>query len=115
MTPRQKQCLDFIARHIGERGTSPSYREIAAALGLASTSSVSRLVVALIDRGHLFRETGCGARKLVLVLPANEARDLIGRLDGSPTVYGETQVDPNLHRALRDFLCNIAGDDRRAA
>ncbi len=67
MTPRQRDVLDFMARYIADRGFSPSYEEIAAALGLASKSGAYRMVIGLIQRGYLKREhtLGC-SRNLVL-------------------------------------------------
>ncbi len=115
MTPQQKRCLDFIRDHIARHGVSPSYREIAKGLGLKSTAGVSRLVAALIIRGHLYRESEYSARSLAPTQPLHEARQLIDRLDHCPQVYGETRIDPNLHRALRDFLCSASGATRSAA
>lgn len=53
MTPRQKQCLDFIVGYHNERGVSPSYDDIKYGLGLVSKSGVHRLVHALAERGHI--------------------------------------------------------------
>lgn len=65
MTPRQKDCLDFVTRRIGETGIAPSYDEILDELGLSSKSSIARLVEALVDAGHLRRRPG-RARSLEL-------------------------------------------------
>ena len=51
LTRRQKQCFDFIKRHIDENGLSPSFDEIQHALGLASKSGAHRLVHSLKERG----------------------------------------------------------------
>lgn len=113
MTKRQKQLLDFIAAYIGEHGICPSYDEMRDALGLKSKSNINRIVVALIDRGYLVRETGCGVRNLRLSADPNQAKQLICRLDESIQVYGDTLVDPQLCRAIRDFLIGAA--DMRSA
>ena len=42
LTRRQADCLAVIKSHIAERGSSPSYSEIAAALGGRSLSTVTR-------------------------------------------------------------------------
>jgi repressor LexA len=56
ITPQQSKFLAFLTKHIMEKGCCPSYREIGKALGIKSTSGVSRLVSALVERGMLKRE-----------------------------------------------------------
>lgn len=54
MTPQQSRCLAYINGYIRDNGgVSPSYDEIKDALGLASKSSVGRLVNDLIGAGFL--------------------------------------------------------------
>ena len=53
LTRRQADCLAAIKAHIAERGSSPSYHEIAATLGVRSLSTVTRLLCALKQRGHI--------------------------------------------------------------
>ena len=55
MTPRQRDALAFIRTFIAATGTSPSYDEIAVALGLKNKSGVHRLVLALVEQGALRR------------------------------------------------------------
>lgn len=56
LTPKQGLLLDFIARYQREhRGVSPSFDEMAKAVGLASKSGVHRLVEGLVARGALER------------------------------------------------------------
>lgn len=56
LTPKQGALLDFIARYQREhRGVSPSFDEMAKAVGLASKSGVHRLVEGLVVRGALER------------------------------------------------------------
>jgi repressor LexA len=64
LTPRQKQVLDYVARYTAEKGFSPSYSEIMAACGWKSKSNVSRVVDALVARGHLNKLQG--ARRCLL-------------------------------------------------
>jgi len=47
--------LDFIARYQSEQGYSPSYEEIAEALGLASLATVHKHISALEAKGYLRR------------------------------------------------------------
>jgi repressor LexA len=55
LTGRQRQILTVIQKWALNRGYSPSNREIADAVGLASTSSVGRHLRALEDLGFLRR------------------------------------------------------------
>jgi len=55
MTPRHKECLDFIGAFWADKGYAPSYEEIRNALGAKSKSSVAALVVKLEERGYIRR------------------------------------------------------------
>lgn len=54
-TRRQKDCYDFIAARIAETGISPSFDEMADALGLRSKSGIHRIITALVERGKIVR------------------------------------------------------------
>jgi repressor LexA len=54
---RRQRILECIARTVGERGYPPSVREIADAVGLASTSAVHHHLIALERDGLLERGT----------------------------------------------------------
>lgn len=54
LTVKQAELLSFI-RHEAEKGRTPSYDEMALALGIASKSGVHRLVYALEERGYVQR------------------------------------------------------------
>ena len=56
LTPRRERILDFIAKFSAEEGYPPTVREIGAAVGLKSSSSVQFHLVALRDMGHLERD-----------------------------------------------------------
>ena len=71
LTPKQRVLLDFIARYQRERrGVSPSFDEMARALGLASKSGVHRLIEGLVARGALVRMLN-QARTLQIVATAS--------------------------------------------
>lgn len=56
LTPKQRECLDWLRRRLSETGgTCPSYDEIAEGLGLGSKSGVNRLLVAVEERGRIRR------------------------------------------------------------
>lgn len=56
LTPRQIEALRVIGRSIEMRGVAPTYREVAAALGLASLNRVAELFRALERAGCFTRE-----------------------------------------------------------
>lgn len=72
LTPKQRALLDFIARYQRERrGVSPSFDEMARALGLASKSGVHRLVEGLVARGALERLPNQARALRVVVTPSH--------------------------------------------
>lgn len=109
MTPRQKQCLDFITRYYREHGYSPSYVEISEGVNVASRSSVFRLVKELVAQGELKERRG-HARSLapMEIIEADRLRRIADRVrDGlqpePPTLAGAVQ-------ALRDIAAIIEGE-----
>jgi repressor LexA len=72
---RRQRIVDYIARTVDERGYPPSVREIADAVGLASTSAVHHHLIALERDGLLERGTH-SSRALRLTTPrATQAAD----------------------------------------
>lgn len=57
MTPKQKQCLDFIKSYISKFGISPSLREISQNSGFKSPSASHRIVGLLIRDGYITRDS----------------------------------------------------------
>lgn len=53
LSKKQKDVLDFITNYINGRGYSPSYSEIAEALGLSSKSTVFKHIQSLTERGFI--------------------------------------------------------------
>lgn len=53
LSRRQEQILTYISNFIRDRGRSPSYAEIASAIGLQSLGTVSAHVRALATAGYL--------------------------------------------------------------
>ncbi|OIO57071.1 MAG: transcriptional repressor LexA [Alphaproteobacteria bacterium CG_4_10_14_0_2_um_filter_63_37] len=56
--PRQIKLLDFLRRQQSETGQAPSYREIAEAMGWASTNAVSKALKELENEGLIRRLPG---------------------------------------------------------
>jgi repressor LexA len=79
LTWRQRKVLQAIRDSVQRRGYPPSLREIAAATGLSSVSSVSYQLAALQSKGYLRRDVG-------------QARTVEIRLPGQPAVRPEGQA-----------------------
>jgi repressor LexA len=56
LTARQRQAPDYITAFIDERGYPPTFREIAAHMGIQSTNAVNDHLKALERKGYLTRE-----------------------------------------------------------
>ena len=71
---RRQRILDCIARTVEERGYPPSVREIADAVGLASTSAVHHHLIALERDGLLERGTHSSRALRLIQRPGADAR-----------------------------------------
>ncbi|UCH63903.1 MAG: transcriptional repressor LexA [Fidelibacterota bacterium] len=69
LTTRQKQVFDYIHTRIEAGGPSPSFREIRAALGLRSLSTVGYHVRALTRAGYLVNTKGYHGKRALEVAP----------------------------------------------
>ncbi|MEB3328107.1 MAG: transcriptional repressor LexA [Candidatus Sericytochromatia bacterium] len=102
---RQDEVHAFIVRHVRENGYAPSIREICAALGLRSTSTVHYHLTALARRGIIQWEGGKNrAIKLLAGLPgeAPEARlvpkglPIVGRIAAGRPIEAIAEADEYL-------------------
>lgn len=91
---RRQRILDCIAQTVEERGFPPSVREIADAVGLASTSAVHHHLIALEREGLIERVSNAEERGL--------SRGL--RLTSRPTAAAPTKVTPFRMPIERDTL-----------
>lgn len=66
ITKKQLQILQYIEAYLEENHSSPSYREIAAGLGLSSVSAVAEHVENLVEKGALKKVDGA-ARTLEIL------------------------------------------------
>ena len=71
---RRQRILDCIARTVEERGYPPSVREIADAVGLASTSAVHHHLIALEREGLIERGTNASRALRVTARPEPVSR-----------------------------------------
>ncbi len=126
LTERQNEALEFVREHIREQRKPPTFAEIGRALGIRSTNAVSKLVRALVDKGHLAHTphvahgisladtdplaAGNSAAPLLLVLGrvSSAAPD---RLRVRPSAY--LTIDPLLLGRADPDACLVAraGDD----
>lgn len=68
LTPRQRKVLEYLRESVETRGYPPSMREVGAAVGLASTSSVSHQLRTLERLGFIKRDAN-RPRALEIYLP----------------------------------------------
>ena len=66
LTKKQKRLMDFLQDFQNNHDYSPSYREIAAGLGLRSVASVAEHIDHLVQQGFLKRSTGA-SRSLEII------------------------------------------------
>ena len=96
LTPRQQKVLIFLREEIEQRGYPPSMREIGAAVGLASTSSVAHQLQVLEKLGYVKRDPN-RPRALEIFLPdVLKARRTLSSADESiidETGFGDARPD----------------------
>ncbi len=74
LTERQQGIYDFIKSYIAERSYSPTVREIGAAVGLSSTSTVHAHIKALIKKGYIVFNPST-QRTIAIAEPAEKQRN----------------------------------------
>ena len=94
LTPRQQKVLVFLREEIEQRGYPPSMREIGAAVGLASTSSVAHQLQVLEKLGYVKRDPN-RPRALEIFLPdvLKARRTLSGTDEVDETGIGDAHPD----------------------
>jgi repressor LexA len=80
LTAKQNELLDFIQRSTDANGYSPSFQEMADALGYRSKSSIYRLLEILRSRGHVRQYEGA-ARSVVVTTENETESQVIERLE----------------------------------
>jgi repressor LexA len=83
LTPRQRLILDTISESFAKRGYPPSMREIGAAVGLASPSSVKYQLSTMERKGYLRRDPN-RPRAMEIVDPESDLPVAVRQLDDSP-------------------------------
>ena len=109
LTVRQRRVLEVIRNSVDRRGYPPSMREIGDAVGLASPSSVSHQLNALVSKGYLRRDPN-RPRALEIVSPDTTPAELRHR--------GGDVIDiasPSAEHVNRHDLETDSGDARPQA
>ncbi len=100
VTRRQQQVLDFIAAEIRAKGYPPSVREIGAAVGLSSSSTVHSHLAALERKGLVKRDPS-KPRALLLAgrpRPADKAFDipLVGQVAAGQPILASQNIEDHI-------------------
>ena len=76
LTRQQQAVYDFVKSYIEKKSYPPTIREIGAAVGLSSTSTVHSHVKTLIDKGYLVSSPST-QRTIALAMPENKQRHVM--------------------------------------
>ncbi len=102
LTGRQQQILDFIVSEVEEKGYPPSVREIGAAIGLSSSSTVHSHLAALERKGFIKRDPS-KPRALLLAERQRPVSDdhtvnvpLLGQVAAGQPILAEQNVEDRL-------------------
>ncbi|MBQ1948333.1 MAG: transcriptional repressor LexA [Clostridia bacterium] len=121
-TEREQQILDFIISFSKEKGYSPSVREIAAAVGLSSPSTVQTYLTKLQNKGLLRKES---SRNRTIFVEDTETIDdapeflnvpVLGEIAAGLPIPAQTDIIRNFPLPMdfaknRDvFMLRIKGD-----
>ena len=100
LTQRQRRVLDFIASFVSEHGFPPTYREIAAHLGIRSTNGVNDHLRALERKGYVSRQNQ--SARTLRVLRTSDGRPF--QAAGPETAPGEEAGIPVLGQVAAGAL-----------
>ena len=127
LTPRQHHILTMIREWIDEHGYPPTMREIGAAVGLASPSTVAHHMATLEKHGYLRRDAR-GSRAVDIRSPGEDARRggdghdtqvlVLGAIAAGAPILAEENVEDELtlptslvgHGSL--FALRVKGDSK---
>ncbi len=102
LTGRQQQILDYIVSEVDAKGYPPSVREIGAAIGLSSSSTVHSHLAALERKGFIKRDPSKPRALLVTKRSRPTVDDrsvevpLIGRVAAGQPILAEENVEDKL-------------------
>jgi len=111
LTTRQKRILEVIEGHVTEHGYPPSLRELGAAVGLGSSSSVAHQLTVLQARGYLRRDSN--KPRALTVIPAGRPLGVPTELRRAALAHAIEQYagpDDDTIPVLRQWLEELGGD-----
>jgi SOS regulatory protein LexA len=82
LTKKQREVLDFIQKFVSKNNYTPSYREIAKGMGLASPSTVYQHIQALCEKGVINTGEDGSARSIELIEEKMSPLSVILQLSG---------------------------------
>lgn len=106
MNEKQKKFIDFILEFKADNGYSPSVREIAAGLGVASTSTVKNMLDKLEKDGLLIKSSGV-ARSVSAVEAEDRGIPVIGHIRAGSPIMAEEHIEGYV--PIREFVKNSNG------
>ena len=116
LTTQEQNTLQFIRNYIAQFGYAPKFKEIGAAIGVASQGTIHRYVQSLEDKGYINRSKG-NARGMSLVelpLVSPPVIPLVGKIAaGQPIEAIEDQQELNLADMFMGpdlFALRVTGD-----
>lgn len=115
LTRGEKRVYDYLLRHIEANGYSPSVRDIASAVGFASSSTVHLYLSRLEEKGYVEREQK--KSRSVRLTEGAHGVPLVGRVHAGLPVESEEYIDGyiDIGGALpypkeKLFALNVVGD-----
>jgi len=103
LTPKQQLFIDTLLEHVGQHGVSPTYQELAGALGISKVS-VFETVEMLVRKGVISRKKG--ATRSLEVLESAMRRDGGKALVAAKEAVAEAKRH-ELPEALRAALARL--------
>ena len=93
---KEKEVYEFIKKQIEKEGYPPSVREICAAVGLSSPSTVQRYINSLEEKGFIVKG---GSKKRAISLPKSENEEenisvpVVGTVAAGQPILAEENIE----------------------
>lgn len=134
LTAREKDILQFIQQEISQNGYPPTVRDICAALGIKSTSTVHKAMSSLAERGYISKlsnkrralkvtgagesEVGAAPEKAPAAPDRADVADVpvIGRIAAGTPILAEQNIEDSMPLPARylgkgnNFMLRVHGD-----
>lgn len=126
LSEREQKVLDYLKQTIQEKGYAPSFREIGAALGIKSTSTVYKDIENLARAGYLVKDQ-LKKRAISIVEPENESSTsnepsnivnipIVGRVAAGTPILAEQNIEDtfpvpaNYVKGGTNFMLKVRGE-----